>query len=269
MRIFLGIDVGSITTKIAALKDDLSIQETTIVKTKGRPKEAVKEALAILIEKLPQGAQKAAIAVTGSARKLIGEMVGADVIKNEIIAQGVASIHLVKDVKTVIELGGQDSKLIIIENGVIVDFAMNTICAAGTGSFLDHQAERLGIKIEDFGAMALRSTARVDVAGRCTVFAESDMIHNAQSGAKTEDILAGLCRAIARNYINNLARGKRLLAPVVFQGGVASNAAVKKSFEEELGCSIIVPNFHNLTGAIGAAMLAKEESHICAPSCLD
>jgi predicted CoA-substrate-specific enzyme activase len=161
-------------------------------------------------------------------------------------------------VRTVIEIGGQDSKVIIMRDGIVTDFAMNTVCAAGTGSFLDQQANRLNIPIEAFGEMALLSKTPVRIAGRCTVFAESDMIHKQQMGHRVEDILYGLCQALARNFLNNLCLGKEVLAPVVFQGGVAANAGMVRAFEETLGTNVIVPPYHDVMGAIGVALLTME-----------
>ncbi|HHY48105.1 MAG TPA: 2-hydroxyglutaryl-CoA dehydratase, partial [Firmicutes bacterium] len=143
--------------------------------------------------------------------------------------------------------------------GVVVDFAMNTVCAAGTGSFLDQQAARLGIPIESFGELALKGNVPVRIAGRCAVFAESDMIHKQQMGHRIEDIIAGLCEALVRNYLNNVGKGKELLPPVVFQGGVAANAGMREAFRKALGMPIIVPDHYNVMGAIGAAILASEE----------
>jgi len=159
-----------------------------------------------------------------------------------------------------LEIGGQDSKLIIVREGIVVDFAMNTVCAAGTGSFLDHQASRLGIPIEEFGDYALKADKPAQIAGRCTVFAESDMIHKQQIGHKVDNIVYGLCQALVRNFLNNLAKGKRLLAPIVFQGGVAANKGLKRAFEEALETDIIIPDrYHHVMGAVGAALLAQEE----------
>jgi predicted CoA-substrate-specific enzyme activase len=185
-------------------------------------------------------------------------IVGADTVKNEITAHAVAASHLVPDVQTVLEIGGQDSKIILLRDGVVVDFAMNTVCAAGTGSFLDHQAARLNIPIEEFGALALQSTNPVRIAGRCSVFAESDMIHKQQMGHPTPDIVAGLCDALVRNYLNNVGKGKEILPPVVFQGGVAANVGIRAAFEKELGLEIYIPEYFAVMGAIGAALLAKE-----------
>ena len=163
-----------------------------------------------------------------SARYLIKAVMGADVAKTEIIAHAVASTTLIPDVNTILEIGGQDSKIIILRNGIVADFAMNSVCAAGTGSFLDHQATRLGIPIEDFGDYAIRSENAVNIAGRCGVFAESDMIHKTQMGYSKEDIIHGLCDALVRNYLNNVGKGKDIKPPIVFQGGVAYNKGIIK-----------------------------------------
>jgi len=185
--------------------------------------------------------------------------VGADVVKNEITAQAVAALHYVPDVRTIIEIGGQDSKFIVIRDGMVVDFAMNTVCAAGTGSFLDQQASRLNIRIEDFGEQALQSKTPVHIAGGCTVFAESDMIHKQQMGYRAKDIIYGLCQALVRNYLNNVGLGREIRPPIVFQGGVAFNRGIIRAFEESLKAKVIVPPHHEVMGAIGAALLAREE----------
>jgi len=186
-------------------------------------------------------------------------MVGGDIVKNEITSHAVASSTYVPDVKTILEIGGQDSKIIILRNQIVCDFAMNTVCAAGTGSFLDRQAARLGVPIEDFGDLALKSQTPVRIAGRCAVFAESDMIHKQQLGYSQEDIINGLCEALVRNYLNNIGKGKEILSPVVFQGGVAANKGIKRAFEKSLGCEIYIPDHYNVMGAFGAALLAKKE----------
>jgi len=198
------------------------------------------------------------VGTTGSGRNLAGALVGADVVKNEITAHAVAASTNIPGVQTILEIGGQDSKIIILRDGIVTDFAMNTVCAAGTGSFLDHQAQRLNVDIKDFGDIALKSKSPARIAGRCGVFAESDLIHKQQLGYAVEDLLYGLCQALVRNYIANLALGKDLLPKISFQGGVATNKGMVKAFEEELGCEVIVPNHHQTMGAIGAAMLAME-----------
>jgi predicted CoA-substrate-specific enzyme activase len=157
-----------------------------------------------------------------------------------------------------LEIGGQDSKIIILRQGVVADFAMNTVCAAGTGSFLDQQAARLNIPIEEFGPRSLQAKTPLRIAGRCSVFAESDMIHKQQMGHNLPDILAGLCEALVRNYLNNVGKGKEILGPVVFQGGVAANVGIKVAFEKALGLEVIIPQYYNVMGAVGAAILAQE-----------
>lgn len=254
---FLGIDVGSVTTKAVILDGQKKVVGKTYLLTQGSPIQAIKRCLDSLKVHLGGGKIKA-VGTTGSGRKLAQVVVGADVAKNEITAQGVAAINFNPKVQTVIEVGGQDSKLIIIREKVIVDFAMNTLCAAGTGSFLDHQARRMGISIENFGKSALLSTNRVSISGRCTVFAESDMIQKAQLGYAREDIIRGLCEALARNYLNNLAKGKKFLPPVVFQGGVAANQGMKKAFEDILKTPVLIPPDYAVTGAIGVAIIAQE-----------
>jgi predicted CoA-substrate-specific enzyme activase len=256
---YLGIDVGSVSTNFAAINDDKKVVEALYIRTEGDPILAVKRGLRQIQARLSGKGVIKGVGTTGSARYLVGILVNATVVKNEIIAQALGTLNFIPDVKTIIEIGGQDSKIIIIRDGIPVDFSMNTICAAGTGSFLDHQAQRLGIPIEEFGEYALRSKTKVNIAGRCTVFAESDMVHKQQLGFSKEDIINGLCRAIVRNCLNNVGKGKEILAPVVFQGGVAANKGVLQAFQEELGLEIIVPEYYHVMGAIGAAILAKEE----------
>jgi len=255
---YLGIDVGSVTTKFAALDESGKLIASLYTRTLGRPIEVSQAGIRQIGQELGDKWKIHGVATTGSARRLIGVVAGADVVKNEITAHAVGALHYVPDVQTVVEIGGQDSKVIILRDGIAVDFAMNTVCAAGTGSFLDQQAYRLNIPIEEFGPLATQSRAPVRIAGRCTVFAESDMIHKQQMGHPIEDILYGLCAALARNYLNNLCLGKEILGPVVFQGGVAANVGMIRALQEALDMPIIVPAHHGVMGAIGAALLAQE-----------
>jgi len=254
---YLGVDIGSISTKGVIIDSNYNILDSEYIWTEGNPKEAVK----ILINKLkiPEGYVLKGIGTTGSARKLIGLMLDANVIKNEITAHAYGTLNFYPECKTILEIGGQDSKIIMIRNGIITDYAMNTLCAAGTGSFLSSQAKRLGIDIENFGDIALKSSKPVKIAARCTVFAESDLIHKAQLGYSKEDIVAGLCKSIVLNYLNNVAKGKKLESPIVFQGGVSKNKGVIKYFKEILGCDIIVDNNSHLMGAIGIAILSSKQ----------
>lgn len=255
---FLGIDVGSISTKGVVIDRDYRVRASRYLRTCGNPINSIRQLLRELGQEVDSNVKVHGVGTTGSARRLAGVIVQADVVKNEIIAHAVAAIHFYPDAQTVLEIGGQDSKIIIIRDGIPVDFAMNTVCAAGTGSFLDHQAARLHIPIEEFGTRALRAKNQVAIAGRCTVFAESDMIHKAQLGVPTDDIIAGLCDAIVRNYLNAVAKGKEIRPRVLFQGGVAANVGVRAAFERALKVEITVPEHFLVMGAIGAAILASE-----------
>ncbi len=259
MEAYLGIDVGSVTTKLAVLDENDELVTNIYLLTKGKPIEMTQQGLKQIKQQLPEDVVICGVATTGSARYLAGVIVGADLVKNEITSHAVATLQYLPEAQTIIEIGGQDSKIIIIRDGVVIDFGMNTVCAAGTGSFLDHQALRLNMSIEEFSRRALANDTPVHIAGRCTVFAESDMIHKQQMGHRTEDILYGLCQALVRNYLNNVGLGKNIKSPVVFQGGVAFNQAIVKALQEELNTEIIVPPHHEIMGAIGAALLVHEE----------
>jgi len=259
MEAYLGIDVGSVTTKLAMLKQDDELVTHVYLPTQGKPIEMVQQGLRQIKQNLPKDVDVGGVATTGSARYLAGVIVGADLVKNEITSHAVGALHYFPQGQTIIEIGGQDSKMIIIRDGIVTDFGMNTVCAAGTGSFLDHQALRLNMSIEELSERALESTTPVRIAGRCTVFAESDMIHKQQMGHRTEDILYGLCQALVRNYLNNVGLGKDIQPPIIFQGGVAFNRGIIKAFQEELGTEVIVPPHHEVMGAIGAALLVHEE----------
>jgi predicted CoA-substrate-specific enzyme activase len=259
MKAYLGIDVGSVTTKFAVLDDSDKLVFHLYLPTQGKPIEMVQEGIKEVKKQLPKGVDIGGVATTGSARYLAGVIVGADLVKNEITSHAVGALHYFPQGQTVIEIGGQDSKIIIIRDGIVTDFGMNTVCAAGTGSFLDHQALRLNMNIEQFSQRSLESATPVRIAGRCTVFAESDMIHKQQMGHRTEDILYGLCQALVRNYLNNVGLGKDIQPPVIFQGGVAFNQGIVKALREELDTEVIVPPHHEVMGAIGAALLVHEE----------
>jgi len=257
---YLGIDVGSISTKGVVVDESYRVLASQYLRTQGSPVSSIKRLLSELGAMLDSGVEIAGAGTTGSARRLAGVIVQADIVKNEIIAHAVAAGYFHPEAKTVLEIGGQDSKIIILRDGIPVDFAMNTVCAAGTGSFLDHQATRLSVPIEEFGGLALKARNRVNIAGRCTVFAESDMIHKAQLGIAAEDIIAGLCDAIVRNYMNTVARGKDIQPTILFQGGVAANVGVRDAFERQLKHKVVVPEQFLVMGALGAAILAREET---------
>jgi len=259
-KVYLGVDVGSVSTNLVLRSEDGELLAALYLRTRGQPIKTVQEGMAVLADEFANQVQVIGVGTTGSARTLTGVMLGADVVKNEITAHAVAASAVVPGVRTVLEIGGQDSKIIILRDGVVTDFAMNTVCAAGTGSFLDQQAGRLGLTIEEFGRLAIKARKPVRIAGRCTVFAESDMIHKQQMGHGLPDIVAGLCEALVRNYLSNIGKGKEILDPVVFQGGVAANPGIRAAFTQALETEVLVPPHHNVMGAIGAAILAQEKT---------
>ena len=258
-RAYLGIDIGSISTKGVIIDSNNNILASEYIETEANPIKAVKRLVKLLKNNFNSNKYKVvSVGTTGSARKLIGTILGASVIKNEITAHAIGTTSIIPDVKTIFEIGGQDSKIIIIRDGIVVDYAMNTLCAAGTGSFLSSQSRRLGIDVKDFGRIALTSKNPTSIAARCTVFAESDLVHKAQIGCKLEDIVAGLCESVASNYLNNVGKGKKIVGPIVFQGGVSKNIGVVKAFEKLVGEHIIVDDNSHLMGALGVAILAKK-----------
>ena len=256
-KYYMGIDIGSISTKGVIIDSNNDIVASEYLWTEGNPIEAVKKVVSSLYKQVGN-INVVSVGTTGSARYLIGKILGANTIKNEITAHAIGTMSKVRNVKTIIEIGGQDSKIILINNGVVTDYAMNTICAAGTGAFLSSQAKRLGVDIKDFGSISKKSTNATKLSARCSVFAESDLVHKLQMGYKKEDVIKGLCDSVVLNYLNNVGKGKKILPPIVFQGGVSKNIGVKESFEHELGEKVIVLDNGHLMGALGIAIIAKK-----------
>ena len=261
-KAYLGVDIGSISTKAVIIDSDNNILLSEYIWTEGNPINAVKKIINSFKDKLDKDIKIVGVGTTGSARKLIGSILGANIIKNEITAHAIGTLDKYNDTRTILEIGGQDSKIILIENGIVTDYAINTLCAAGTGSFLSSQAKRLGIEVEDFGNLALTSKNPTPIAARCTVFAESDLVHKAQMGYHKNDIVAGLCKSVALNYLNNVAKGKKICEPIIFQGGVSKNKGVVKAFEDILNTKIRTDKNGHLMGAIGVAILSKKEKEI-------
>ena len=258
-KAYLGVDIGSISTKGVIIDDNNTIIASEYLYTEGNPIGAVKRLISTLSKKINQKEYKVvSVGTTGSARKLIGTMLKASVVKNEITAHAIGTTTIYPSVRTIFEIGGQDSKIILLNQGIVTDYAMNTLCAAGTGAFLSSQARRLGVEVEDFGKLALTSKNPTTIAARCTVFAESDLVHKAQIGHKKEDIIAGLCKSVASNYLNNVGKGKKIVGPIVFQGGVSKNIGVVKAFEQLTKEKIYVDENSHLLGALGVAILAKK-----------
>jgi len=256
---YLGVDVGSLSTNVAIIDEEKRLLAKSYLPTAGRPLEAIKRGLQEVYDKIGDRVEIRGVGTTGSGRYLTGDFVGADIVRNEITSQATGSAIIDPEVDTIFEIGGQDSKYISLENGVVVDFEMNHACAAGTGSFLEEQAERLGINIvREFGELALSSGSPVKLGERCTVFMESDLVHYQQQGAKVGELCAGLAYSIVYNYLNRVVGRRRVGKRIFFQGGVAANRAVVAAFEKVTGKTVIVPRNHDVTGAIGVAALTLE-----------
>ncbi|MCS7199305.1 MAG: acyl-CoA dehydratase activase [Caldimicrobium sp.] len=260
INVYLGVDVGSVSTKLVAIDEDGNLLAKVYMFHHGKPLESIKRGLRELGEKLPAKVKVKGVGTTGSGRYLVGDFIGADVIRNEITAQAYGALYLDPEVDTIFEIGGQDSKYIFLDNGSIADFTMNKACAAGTGSFLQEQGVKLGVPIEKFGEIALRSKAPLKMGERCTVFMQSDLLHYQQQGLPKEDLIAGLCYSIVYNYLNKVVEGRKIGKKIFFQGAVAFNEGVVSAFEKVLGKPIIVPPNNEVTGAIGVALLARAET---------
>lgn len=256
--VYLGLDIGSLSTNVVLIDEQHRVISRRYLPTAGKPLEAIQKGMSEIYDEVGEYVEVIGAGTTGSGRYLTGDFIGADTIQNEITAQATAAIDYDPTVDTIFEIGGQDSKYISIENGVVIDFEMNKVCAAGTGSFLEEQAEKLNINIvEEFGSMALHSDAPVKLGDRCTVFMESDLNSFMQKGAKNDNLVGGLAYSIVYNYLQKVVADRRIGDKIFFQGGVTNNKAVVAAFEQVLGKKIIIPPHFDVTGAIGAAILAK------------
>jgi predicted CoA-substrate-specific enzyme activase len=254
---YLGIDVGSISTNLAVIDEQGRLLAKRYLMTAGRPIEAVRQGLDEIGGEIGDKVEILGVGTTGSGRYMIADFVGADIVKNEITAQAQAAIEIDPKVDTIFEIGGQDSKYISIKDGIIVDFEMNKACAAGTGSFLEEQAEKLGISIKnEFSDIAFQSSCPSLLGERCTVFMENSLLARQQRGIPQENLVAGLSYSIVQNYINRVVGDRNIGDRIFFQGGTAFNKAVVAAFEKFTGREITVPPNHDVTGAIGMAIIA-------------
>jgi len=262
---YLGIDIGSVSTNLALIDSDGNVIKEIYLRTQARPIEVVNQGLKEIERELGDKVRIRGVGTTGSGRELIGELIGADTINDEITAHKTGATfigerYIGKRVDTIFEIGGQDSKFISIDNGIVVDFTMNEACAAGTGSFLEEQAEKLDINIVgEFAEMAFKSRSPIRLGERCTVYMEQDVSAYMKKGADKRDIVAGLAYSVVQNYLNRDVRGRKIGEVIFFQGGTAYNDSVAAAFSAILGKEIIVPPYNGVIGAIGAALLAREK----------
>ncbi|MHC4595966.1 MAG: acyl-CoA dehydratase activase, partial [Planctomycetota bacterium] len=264
-QVFLGIDVGSVSTNLVLLNPGAELIQGIYLPTRGEPLAAINEGLSRIRERYVGRLEILGVGVTGSGRYLAAQVLCADIVRNEITAQLTSTAHYFPDVDTVFEIGGQDSKYIEAKGGRLLDFEMNKICSAGTGSFLEEQAHRLGIDIrEEFTTQALSGTSPCDLGTRCTVFMDSELVGALQQGATVGNLCAGLAYSVARNYLDKVVAGRPIGETIVFQGGTASNGAVVAAFRKILGRNVHIHPYNRLSGAIGVALLAALQME-CTP----
>ncbi len=250
-----GIDVGSITTKAAVLADG-QILGTRVIFTGYNAETAGMKVYEELLEDL--GLEKSAVSrvvSTGYGRRSVKFV---DKAMTEIICHGTGAYFLNPHIRSVIDIGGQDSKAILLdEKGKIKNFAMNDKCAAGTGRFLEVMARALEVDLDGFGALSLKAGNPSGISSLCTVFAESEVISLISKGEKRENIIAGIHESIAARIVA-MANRVGIIPPVVMTGGVAKNIGVVKALEKKLGMTVEVSEYAQVNGAIGAAILAVD-----------
>ena len=262
-RVYLGMDVGSTTTKYALINNDREIIHKTYVPTQGKPIEVTQRLLTFIRDDIGKRIEIVGTAITGSGRNVVGDFLNADLIIDEITAHARGAVEICPDVDTIFEIGGQDSKYISIANTYPLDFDMNKVCAAGTGSFLHELANKYGINIVgEFQKIALSSDRPVKLAERCTVFMESDLVSYHQKGVKKKDLIAGLCYAIVYNYLNRVVGKRKTGQRVMFLGGPSLNKGVVAAFENVLGRGLLVPRHREVLGAYGAAISVQEKMRL-------
>ncbi len=258
-RVYLGIDIGSTSTKYALINENREIIHKNYVPTQGRPIEVTQRLLREMRSEIGDRIEIAGAATTGSGRIVVGDFLNVDLIIDEITAHARGAVENEPAVETIFEIGGQDSKYISIVNTHPLDFDMNKVCAAGTGSFLHELANKYGLNIvREFQDIALSSQRPVKLAERCTVFMESDLTAYHQRGVPTEDLMAGLCYAIVHNYLNRVVGRRPIGRKVMFLGGPSLNKSVVAAFEIVLGKGLLLPAHREVLGAYGAAISVQE-----------
>ena len=259
----LGIDSGAVSMKFVLFDEDNNLVYSSSKKNHGDLIKTLRSGLESLSSDTNKTDHIKTVGVTGSGRQLIGSIINANAVKNEITAHLTGTLFYYPDAQTIIEIGGQDSKIIILEDGIPIDFEMSGVCGSGTGSFLEQQAARLGVELSEFGNL-VKECDQNDIipchfGGGCGIFIESAMIRCQQMGKPLPQIIAGLCNSVVSNYLFDTAKGKKIIEPVLFQGGVAANKGIQRSFESKLNLKVIVPDYFLFMGAIGAAFLGKEQ----------
>ncbi len=254
---WLGIDIGSTSTKAVLITPDRQILGGFYTATAGRPIEAVRKLLRAM-DGAFAGLEIVGAATTGSGRQIVRELFRADLAVNEISAHARAAVLLHPQVDTIIEIGGQDSKLTLLRDGEVYFSTMNYVCAAGTGSFIEEQARRLEVSLADFSDMAFGAQAPY-TSDRCTVYMERDLNALLAEGWSREALAAAVLHSVRDNYLAKVVNRTPLGRQIVFQGATARNRALVAAFEQLLGQPIHVSPWCHLAGALGAALLCREQ----------
>ena len=252
---FAGVDIGSTMTKVVLIDTTDSILSAIKGPTGPEHRQLANEVMKRALEQANLRLDDISYIIATGYGRLNVPFADAQITELSCHARGVSSIFL--NVRTAIDIGGQDAKCLKINNGKLIDFVMNDKCAAGTGRFLEVTAATLGIRLEDMGDISLKSTKKVQLSNLCTIFAQQEVVALLSRGEKVEDIIAGLHLALA-SRVAALARRLKIQPDVVLTGGVAKNIGMVKAMKESLGCELLVPEEPLLTGALGAAILAKE-----------
>ncbi len=253
MKTYIGLDAGSVSIKLAVIDENENLVDSVYLRNSGLI-ETVKNGL----KTISNGYNVNGVGATGSGRNFVKMLIGSDLTKTEVLAHTIAALHYYPDLRTLIDIGGEDSKLMIIRDGILEDFVLNNSCSAGTGSSLEAIATRMGIPIEEVGELALKSKKRLNISTKCGVFMQSAVVTYLNSGAKKEDILMGVIRGLVGNYLT-MAQGKDLSPPFVYQGATAKNPAIVKALEERFNEEVIVPEKCDIMGAIGIGLMTKRD----------
>ncbi|HSH20648.1 MAG TPA: acyl-CoA dehydratase activase, partial [Draconibacterium sp.] len=255
-RIFIGFDIGSTSTKAILLDENKQVLAGFYTRTSGQPVVAIRiilEAIQNIIDEKKISFEVLGAGTTGSGRKFVGKIIGADIIPDEISAHARAAVELDAEVDTIIEIGGQDAKFTTLSNGNVTFSVMNNVCAAGTGSFIEEQAAKLGVSLSEYSKRAENIAAPM-ASGRCTVFMERDLNHFINENYKTNEILASVLHSVRENYLTKVAVEKNIGKKIYFQGATAKNKALVAAFEQKLNKPIMVSEYCHLTGAFGVAL---------------
>lgn len=257
--VYLGIDIGSTSTNLVLINEMGKVVDYQYLRTGGEPLKVAQEGIEAIYRRYGHDLDIRAIGTTGSGRYMVGKAFGALVIKDEITAQAQGAKVSVPDVDTIFEIGGQDSKFIRLVDGQVNDFQMNKVCAAGTGSFVEEQATRLDISLDEFGPLAFKGTAPCELGERCTVFIKSQLEKTLSEGADKGSVAAGICYSIVHNYLHKVVGNKNVGQRICLSGGVACNEGIVSAFRQYYPRLTVTPYF-SVTGAYGIALIVKDEA---------